>query len=150
MQVYISGALQASKDLQSARELYEFANDVVKRSGASPYLPHAKTDPVKHANAPPLDVFVTDFNCLIKSSAVIAFLNEPSLGVGAELAIAIERGIPVLALYQSGTSVSRFAQGYLEHVALTAKPYADREEVVDLITNFLRGLHKRGELRIAV
>ncbi len=113
MRVYISGALKGSRDLVAARKLYERAALAVSQAGHEPYIPHASTDPVRAAKLAPEAVYDSDMKAIHRSDAVLAFLNEPSLGVGAELAICTRESIPVLGLCAAQTDVSRFAIGCL-------------------------------------
>ncbi len=137
MQVYISGALQASRDLAGARALYEAAATAVARAGHEPYLPHQHTDPVAAAGLNPAAVFRRDMQFLRDSDAVVAFLNEPSLGVGAEMVLACEAGIPVLALHRFDIGVSRFVIGYLDYQGATVASYHDLGEMETAVSTFL-------------
>lgn len=113
MRVYISGALKGSRDLAAARELYERAAIAVSRAGHEPYIPHSSTDPERAAALAPEAVYDSDLKAIHRSDAVLAFLNEPSFGVGAEIAICTRESIPVLGLCAVRTEVSRFALGCL-------------------------------------
>ena len=113
MRVYISGALKGSRDLSAARELYERAALAVSQAGHEPYVPHSNTDPERAATLAPEAAFDSDMKAIHRSDAVLAFLNEPSLGVGAEIAICTRESIPVLGLCALRTEVSRFALGCL-------------------------------------
>ena len=113
MRVYISGALKGSRDLDAARELYERAAHAVSQAGHEPYVPHSSTDPERDATLAPEAVYDSDMKAIHRSDAVLAFLNEPSLGVGAEIAICTRESIPVLGLCALRTEVSRFALGCL-------------------------------------
>ena len=94
--IYISGALMGSSDLSAARELYERVAGMVEGLGQDAYVPHKATDPEGNPTIPPGEVFRTAVDNILASKGVIAFLNEPSLGVGAEIAICIHESIPVL------------------------------------------------------
>lgn len=113
MRVYISGALKGSRDLSAARDLYERAALAVSQAGHEPYVPHSSTDPERAAALSPEAVYDSDMKAIHRSDAVLAFLNEPSLGVGAEIAICARESIPVLGLCALRTEVSRFALGCL-------------------------------------
>ena len=113
MKVYISGALDASQDLQSSRAKYDGMALELSSFGFYPYVPHHKTDPVVQADVNSVDVFDCDLAALSDSDLIVAFFDEPSFGVGAEVAIAIEKGIPVVGLIAEGKKFSRFLHGLI-------------------------------------
>lgn len=144
MRVYISGALKASRDLAAARKLYEYAATSVRRVGVEPYLPHATTDPEKEADLSPISVYHTDITALRSCQAVIAFLDEPSLGVGAELAICAQDDIPVLGLCRSPDEVSRFAIGCLLNGGGRLATYGSEGQLDVHIDGFIQSLSEHG------
>lgn len=144
MRVYISGALKASRDLAAARKLYEYAATSVQRVGGKPYLPHATTDPEKEAELSPLSVYHTDITALRSCQAVIAFLDEPSLGVGAELAICAQDDIPVLGLCRSPEEVSRFAIGCLLDSGGRLATYESEGQLDLHIDRFIQSISEPG------
>lgn len=149
MKVYISGALQASQNLLQARELYQAAAGVVAQLGAIPYVPHAKTDPRLHHSISAREVFLQDFRELSHSNAIVAFLNEPSLGVGAEVAMALQRGIPVLGLHHSTVTVSRFLAGLMSEANAPLRAYDGIAEIGREIASFYNSL-SIGSRRMAI
>jgi nucleoside 2-deoxyribosyltransferase len=114
LKVYVSGALMGSVDLSAARTKYEMCAALLREAGCVPFLPHQNTDPEQMPGIKVGDVFARDTAALMTSGAVIAFLDEPSLGVGAELAICVAKNIPVIALVHQDARVSRFISGMLE------------------------------------
>ena len=140
MKVYISGALMGSSDLGAARELYERAAESIAAAGHEPHLPHLETDPEDAAHLAPERVFATDLEALRTSDAVLAFLNEPSLGVGAELAICWREAIPLLGLCEEGVDVSRFAMGCLAAGGGQLVRYGPWTQVQAAILDFLSDL----------
>lgn len=97
---YISGPLHAAHDLAQGRLFYE-------------YLAHMTTDPDRQAHLTPVDVFRHDLDKLVSANAIIADIGQPSSGVGAELGIACERRMPIVALYGVDERTSRFVLGML-------------------------------------
>lgn len=148
MRVYISGALKASRDLAAARKLYEHAATSVRRDGVEPYLPHATTDPEKEADLSPLSVYHTDVTALRSCQAVIAFLDEPSLGVGAELAICAQDDIPVLGLCRSPERLSRFAIGCLLDSGGRLASYGSEGQLDVHIDGFIQSLSEPGRKQV--
>lgn len=99
--VYISGALMAARNLDRVKELYNDIAVICSENGLIPYLPHNSTDPIKDSKVSDKEVYLKDFEELVKSSLVIAYIGEPSLGVGAELSICISKQIPVITVTES-------------------------------------------------
>lgn len=143
MRVYISGALQASRDLGAARARYELAAAAATRAGHIPYLPHLHTDPERAAGLSAEVVFARDRDELYRADTVIAFVDEPSLGVGAELVLAGESGTAILVLHHSGVTVSRFLLGYLESIGASVRSYTTSEDIAPAIADFLAVLLRR-------
>lgn len=113
--IYISGALNGSADLKKARAKYERVAEFLAETGLEPYLPHKKTDPVVNRALSSQDVYLADASAIDCAQAAIVFLDEPSLGVGLELAVFVRRGVPLLVLYDQRIEPSRFARGFLQH-----------------------------------
>lgn len=106
-QVYISGPLTNS----SKKELYELLGEEFEKCGFSAYIPHQHTDPVKNSKITPEKVYQTDYRKIIESSLVVAYVGEPSLGVGQEIQIAAFHQIPILLVFEKGARVSRMTLG---------------------------------------
>lgn len=97
-QVYISGA---------NKELYEILGVEFEKCGFSAYIPHQHTDP----KIKPGKVYQTDYRKIIESSLLVAYVGEPSLGVGQEIQIASFHQIPILLVFEKGAKVSRMTLG---------------------------------------
>jgi hypothetical protein len=124
MKFYISGALQGSNDLASARRIYEMAGKAVRSAGAVAYVPHLKTDPELNDLLDSYSVFTADLDEIKCSDGLIVFLNEPSLGVGAEIAIALSLGKSMLPLVERGKPFSRFVEGLINANGVFVVEYA--------------------------
>jgi nucleoside 2-deoxyribosyltransferase len=140
VRVYISGALVNVGDLDAARELYEAIAATCGMAGCDAYVPHQHADPVRDAGLSNLEVARRDLAEIARADCLVAWLGEPSLGVGAEVAIALADRKPVLALVPEGRKVSRFLLGLLETSPALASTcrYRDREEALDWIARTLR------------
>ena len=109
------------------------------------------TVPTEHIIAPDVmaveqdltaaEIYKRDVNWLATADAAIAEISNPSLGVGYEIGYALNLGTPVLALYESDLFVSRMITGN-EHPLLTIVEYANDNEWLAAIDNFLAGLHQ--------
>lgn len=106
-QVYISGPLTNS----SKKELYELLGAEFEKCGFSAYIPNQHTDPKKNADIKPKEVYQTDYRRIIESSLLVAYVGEPSLGVGQEIQIAAFHQIPILLVFEKEAKVSRMTLG---------------------------------------
>lgn len=113
LRVYISGAFVGSRDWDAASQRYEQLGSMLTDSGFSVYLPHANTDPILNADLSPEIVFSRDREEMLKSDVLVALLDEPSHGVGAEICMALCGGMTVLGTCSRERKVSRFIQGLL-------------------------------------
>jgi len=109
--VYISGALTAITDGARARVFYELLAEIVSARGLHPYLPHRATDPVAAPDLDPRSVYEIDRARVSRSRLVVAYAGAPSFGVGIEVEIAREHGIPVILVAERGRTVSRILLG---------------------------------------
>jgi nucleoside 2-deoxyribosyltransferase len=126
--VYISGALMGASDLQRVRKLYEALASVCERQGCTAYLPHRNTDPETAASLSTESVVEQDIAKMSEADVILAYLGEPSLGVGAEIAMAVQQGKHILALYESSRKVSRFIKGLLSKYPKSRVYEFDTEE----------------------
>jgi nucleoside 2-deoxyribosyltransferase len=111
---YISGPLQAAADIELARRFYERLAEVCCACGCDVYLPHRRTDPVRHARSSARSVFARDLNAISAADLILAYVGAPSLGVGAEIGIARGLRIPVIGLCGPEGVASRFIEGLLD------------------------------------
>lgn len=114
MKVYISGALMSATNLEENRKLYTEIADLCLRSNFQPYLPHLSSDPTKHFRLSDEMVFNKDLHNLIDSEIIIAYLDDPSLGVGAEIAIAKNKNKIIIGIHKDQNQISRFIIGLIE------------------------------------
>jgi nucleoside 2-deoxyribosyltransferase len=141
MRVYLSGALMAAKSIEAARALYERTAELLSASGFRVYLPHRHTDPANDQDITYDGVFLRDREALVSSDLVVAFLDEPSLGVGAEVALALCNGRPVLGVHLADRRVSRFLLGLIESDPLGRRVvYSEISELVDRVREFVTSL----------
>lgn len=117
MKTYISGPLHAVRDLAAARSFYETLATTCRDAGWEPYLPHQNTDPEIHRDVSEAEVFDRDLHAIQDADVIVAYIGQPSSGVGAELGIAFAEGRPVVALYHENESPSRFLLGMLRRAA---------------------------------
>jgi len=111
MLAYISGALINAAALNRSRALYERFGEACRAAGWDAYVPHQHADPERDGHLSNVEVAERDIDQVSAADAVVAYVGEPSLGVGAEVAIALRAGKRVLVLAESDARVSRFLLG---------------------------------------
>lgn len=135
LRVYISGAFVGSRDWKAASQRYELLGSMLKDAGFVVYLPHAHTNPVLNAELSADVVFLRDREEMQRSDVLLALLDEPSHGVGAEISMALCSGMTVLGACSCDRKVSRFIQGMLETSSNGIYfEYQDLREVVQKAT----------------
>ena len=115
---YVSGPLTyGSSDM---KEFYEVIAEVIDSvfGPETAYVPHKHTDPVKHPNVTPKEVYRKDKKQVMNSNFVVAYVGAPSLGVGAELEMANSKNIPFLLLHKKGEAVSRLPRGMDSNIGI--------------------------------
>lgn len=75
------------------------------------YLPWRYSDPTLHPHLSPREVYERNAGKIRESDFILAYLGEPSLGVGQELEIAYRHHVPVIGLAREGEKISRMALG---------------------------------------
>jgi len=118
MNVYISGSLAGSKDIVKARALYEHLAQTCRQANCTPYVPHQNTDPIWSMELDCTAVYDKDIERLSAADVIVAYLGEPSLGVGAEIAFAVQMKKHIIAIWEEDAKVSRFVAGLLHRYSL--------------------------------
>jgi nucleoside 2-deoxyribosyltransferase len=114
VRAYISGALINVARIDDARRLYERLAEACASAGCAAYVPHQHADPVRDPHLPNAEVARRDLAEVRAADVLVAYVGEPSLGVGAEVAIALAEGKRVLLVAESDRKVSRFLLGLAE------------------------------------
>lgn len=101
---------------------------------------HTVFDFIGLVNGTPHDVYMWDIHkCVATCDALIAVSDYPSLGLGYELGVAIEKlEKPTLILAQTDSKVSRLLYG-IEKPFVTIQRYADLKGAPALVEEFLAG-----------
>ena len=110
-EAYVSGALTSLEDGARTRLFYELLAEVVESAGLRAYLPHRVTDPVTAPNLDPRAVYDIDRAHVTGSRVVVAYGGIPAFGVGIEVELAREHGIPVILVVERDRTVSRLLLG---------------------------------------
>lgn len=142
--VYISGALTGVPDLAQSRILYSRLAAAAASVGLRAYVPHERSDPEVHVGLSPVEVYRMDLAAIQASDIVVAWLGTPSLGVGAEVALAHGSGKSLVGVMPVGARVSRFILGMLLEGNSPVVELAAGDEDMRAVETALRRL-ARGE-----
>src|SRR2546428_8392082 len=110
-EAYVSGALTALDDAPGTKLFYELLAEIAEAAHLRAYLPHRVTDPVAAADLDPRAVYEIDRAHVRGAAVLIAYAGIPSFGVGIEVELARENGVPVLAVAERDRPISRFLLG---------------------------------------
>lgn len=110
-EAYVSGALSALGDDAAGRILYELIGEILEGEGLSTYVPHRYTDPIAAPGLTAQTVYDVDRQHVSGAALLVAYAGVPSFGVGIEVEIAREHGVPVVLVVHRGRAVSRMLLG---------------------------------------
>jgi hypothetical protein len=110
-EAYVSGALTSLEDGARTRLFYQLLAEVVEAAGLRAYLPHRVSDPVAAADLDPRAVYEIDRAHVTGSRVMVAYAGIPSFGVGIEVELAREHGVPVILVVERDRTVSRLLLG---------------------------------------
>jgi hypothetical protein len=136
--VFVSGALTGIADAETVKSNYEHIGRLCEQLGLEAYIPHLYTDPIANPDVPSREVYEVDSYHVRTAGLVIAYVGLPSLGVGQEIEIARQYGVPVVLVYERTHRVSRMTRGSPGVVAEI--PYDSFDEVLSGIAAILQHL----------
>ncbi|HEV8470974.1 MAG TPA: hypothetical protein VGR46_15350 [Candidatus Limnocylindria bacterium] len=110
-EAYISGALTALEDAPRTKLFYELLAEIAEAAHLRAYLPHRVTDPVVAAHLDPRAVYEIDRAHVTGAAVLIAYAGIPSFGVGIEVELAREHGVPVIVVAERDRPISRLLLG---------------------------------------
>ena len=141
-EVYIGGKLTGLENPELQKRFYENMASVFVKIGKRVYIPHKHTDPVEHPTIDPRRVFEVDRKRVLEADLMVAWVGEPSLGVGIELGIAAENRemrcnrTDVILVYPKG-QISRMVLG--NPCVIGKIEYSDETEAIQKLEEFVRG-----------
>lgn len=122
--IFLEMIMEIKKKLKDSFEVIEFLgiNDL---SGPKPFSPK--------------EIYDWDIkNCVMKMDCMLAICDYPTLGLGYEMAIAVEkRGIPVLAMAHKGSQVTRLIRG-IDHKNFQFHYYNSVDEIIQKTLEILK------------
>lgn len=83
------------------------------------------------------DVYRHDFAQVQACDAMLAFCDEPSIGLGMEIREAIHCKKPILCLHLAGTPITRMLIGAQEAGDVAIETYADTDSALAVVLKFL-------------
>jgi hypothetical protein len=138
MKIYFSGSISGGRDHEAIYQhlvghLQALGHHVLSAHVADPAALEAEKD------LPPREVFERDTNWVKAAEALIAEVSTPSLGVGYEIALAVQLGKPVLCVSRSGVRLSKMISGNTAP-NITLAAYSAEAELDDQVDGFLKNL----------
>jgi len=138
MKIYFSGAISGGRAHEAIYQhmvayLQAQGHHVLSAHVADPAALEAEKD------MPPHEVFERDTRWVKECAAMMAEVSTPSLGVGYEVALAVQLGKPVLCVYQSGVRLSKMIIGN-SAPNLAVMNYSNLAELDEQIDKFLYNL----------
>src|SRR3989442_13130060 len=110
-EAYVSGALTAVDDAPRTKLFYELLAEIAEAARLRAYLPHRVTDPMAAAHLDPRAVYEIDRAHVTGAAVLIAYAGIPSFGVGIEVELAREHGVPVIVVAERDRAISRLLLG---------------------------------------
>jgi nucleoside 2-deoxyribosyltransferase len=138
MNIYFSGSISGGRQHEA---IYQHVVAHLQARGHHVLSAHV-ADPVAleaEKDLPPREVFERDTNWVKECEALIAEVSTPSLGVGYEIALAVQLGKPVLCVYRSGLRLSKMITGNTAP-NLTVAAYSTAAELDEQVDVFLKNL----------
>ena len=136
MKIYFAGAIRAGRD---DVDWYHQIIDYLKKYGKvlTEHVGDKNLKPFGEEGLKESEIHDRDFEWMLQSDVVIAEVSIPSLGVGYEIAKAIENGKRVLCLYrpQDGKRLSAMIAGSDGVINAEYRTLDDAKKIID---NFLK------------
>jgi 2'-deoxynucleoside 5'-phosphate N-hydrolase len=138
MKIYFSGSISGGREHEATYQHMVARLQQQKHQVLSAHV--ADSDALEaEKDLPPRAVFERDTNWVRKSEALIAEVSTPSLGVGYEIALAVQLGKPVLCVYRSGVRLSKMISGN-SAPNLTVAAYSAEVELDEQVDVFIAKL----------
>jgi hypothetical protein len=138
MKIYFSGSISGGRDHAAVyphlvARLQAQGHQVLSAHVADPIALEAEKDLL------PREVFERDTGWVKEAEALIAEVSTPSLGVGYEIALAVQLSKPVLCVYRSGVRLSKMISGNTAP-NVTVAAYTSEAGLGDQVDAFLNKL----------
>lgn len=150
MKIYFSCSLTGGRSDETA---YRRIVDHLHALGHTVLTAHL-ADPgvmLQERTVDPAEVYQRDLHWIDECEVLIAEVSTPSHGVGYEIALALQRGKPVLCLHQEEVPVSKMITGN-DAPQLRVRAYRELEAIAAVLESYLSGLtggERGAEFRMA-
>jgi nucleoside 2-deoxyribosyltransferase len=136
MRVYFSGAISGGRD---NLPIYRHIVERLLQAGHEVPSAHVADPEVlsRESGIPAHEVYLRDVGWIEGCDAMVAEVSTPSLGVGYEVAYALNVGRPVLCLHKSGLFVSKMITGNPAS-RLTVATYQGLDELDTRLDSFIQ------------
>jgi nucleoside 2-deoxyribosyltransferase len=135
MKIYFAGSIRGGRELQSVyseiiNHLIENRHTVLTNHVAQEYV----IDNESYLSS--REIYERDMEWLEACEIFIAEVTVPSLGVGFEVASAVNLQKPVLCVYQQGIELSAMILGNSSK-NIQVKAYRDAQAMIDIVDEFI-------------
>ncbi len=139
MKIFFSTPLTNLADPERSKQFFNKLDALAKDMGFGTFWAFLSgTDPILNPEVKPREVYRRDIKALDESDLMIAYVGEPSTGVGIEIEHANKTGKSVVILYEEGKRVSRMLRGcpaVKEEIVFTSE-----EDAISKLRSYLSGL----------
>ncbi len=135
MKIYFAASISGGRTYEA---VYQKIVDVLKKAGHRVLTEHIAFPSVfeEEKSLTPEEVYDRDLRWLKEADLLIAEVSNPSLGVGYEIARALEMEKPVLCVVQKGIFLTKMITGNKDP-RLTVKEYSTWNELKDILIHYL-------------
>jgi nucleoside 2-deoxyribosyltransferase len=135
MKIYFSCSLTGGRRDEAA---YRLIVDQLQAMGHAVLTAHLAHPQVmqEERTVDPAEVYRRDVNWIEECQALVAEVSTPSHGVGYEIALALQRGKPVLCLHRAGVPVSKMITGN-DSVGLEVRAYRQEAAIPAMLQDYL-------------
>ncbi len=141
MKIYFAGSIVGGRE--NAQIYAQIVEYLLAKGHEVPSAHVARPDVLDwEKKNPPSSIYERDIVWIRESDLMIAEVSTPSMGVGYEIATALQWGKPVLCLYRPGSTVSKMVLGNTEP-NIRVESYTTPEKLLSLIDGFLSGLSEQ-------
>ncbi len=140
MNIYFAGSIRGGRELQP---MYLKVINHLEDNGHTVLTEHVaqKTVLESESNLSSREIYERDMEWLEECDVLIADVTVPSLGVGFEVASAVDRQKPVLCIHQKGIALSAMISGNTSK-NIQVKEYKDTQSMIEIIGEFM-GIYTR-------
>jgi nucleoside 2-deoxyribosyltransferase len=139
LKIYLSGSIRGGRQFQP---IYRIIHDILKEKGHIILTHHVAHENIIEIEETVSDqvIYTKDIAWLEECDGLIAEVSLPSLGVGYEIAYALNLEKPVLAIYNIDRNpISAMISGN-NSPYLTLRTYKDTQDLLKCINEFLLSL----------